>query len=85
MLCHDWTLVAPALEAVAQATSSGQIDPRSAVKAHARIERLRERLRENRCKRRPPPGVNRLPGAPRARGRGSRSDRRSDELGRKRL
>ncbi len=57
MLCHDWTLVAPALEAVAQATSSGHIDPRGAFKAHARIERLRERLREIDAKALPPPGV----------------------------
>lgn len=54
MLCHDWTLVAPVLEAVAHATSSGQIDPRS---AHARIERLRERLREIDAKALPPASV----------------------------
>jgi beta-N-acetylhexosaminidase len=46
MLCHDWALVAPALEAAAQAISSGQIDPRLTAQSRARIKRLRERLRE---------------------------------------
>ena len=50
MLCHDWAAVEPALEAVAQALSDGspsiKIDPRQALQSRARIERLRERLRE---------------------------------------
>ena len=57
MLCHDWTLVAPALEAVAHAISGGKIVPRNLLGAHARIERLRERLREIDARDAPPPGV----------------------------
>lgn len=49
MLCHDWTAVAPALEAVAEALSgTGQqakIDARLTAQSRARIERLRHRLR----------------------------------------
>lgn len=53
MLCHDWSAVAPALEAVAHAIESGRhaeidpkIEPLLADLSHARIERLRQRLRE---------------------------------------
>src|SRR4029077_7753958 len=58
MLCHDWAAVAPALEAVAQAISDrapatrretephAKIDQRLAAQSRARIERLRQRLRE---------------------------------------
>jgi beta-N-acetylhexosaminidase len=58
MLCHDWAAVAPALEAVAQAISDRmpdtgretgphtKVDPRLAAQSRARIERLRQRLRE---------------------------------------
>ncbi len=57
MLCHDWALVAPALKAAAQAISSGQIDPGLTAQSRARIERLRERLREIDARSPPPPGV----------------------------
>jgi len=57
MLCHDWTLVAPALEAVAQAISGGEIVPGNLLGAHARIERLHELLREIDARDAPPPGV----------------------------
>jgi hypothetical protein len=50
MLCHDWTAVAPALEAVAEAISGiekqGKLDARLTAQSRARIERLRHRLRE---------------------------------------
>ena len=50
MLCHDWTAVAPALEAVAEALSGTEqqtkIDARLTAQSRARIERLRHRLRE---------------------------------------
>jgi beta-N-acetylhexosaminidase len=50
MLCHDWAIVAPALEAVAEALSgNGQqakIDARLRTQSRTRIERLRHRLRE---------------------------------------
>jgi beta-N-acetylhexosaminidase len=46
MLCHDWAIVAPALEAVADALSGAQIGPRLTAQSHARIERLRHRLGE---------------------------------------
>jgi len=54
MLCHDWAAVAPALEAVAQAISENgprtgpdaKIEPLLTAQSHARIERLRQRLRE---------------------------------------
>jgi hypothetical protein len=50
MLCHDWAIVAPALEAVAEALSGieqqGKPDASLTAQSHARIERLRHRLRE---------------------------------------
>lgn len=50
MLCHDWTAVAPALEAVAEAFSGteqqGKLDARLTAQSRARIERLRHRMRE---------------------------------------
>ena len=50
MLCHDWTAIAPALEAVAEALSgTGQqakIDARLTAQSRTRIERLRHRLHE---------------------------------------
>jgi beta-N-acetylhexosaminidase len=50
MLCHDWAIVAPALEAVAEALSGteqqAKIDARLTAQTHARMERLRHRLRE---------------------------------------
>lgn len=50
MLCHDWAIVAPALEAAAGALSGterqGKIDAHLAAQSHTRIERLRNRLRE---------------------------------------
>ena len=46
MLCHDWAAVAPALEAAAQAMADHRVDSRLAAQSHARIERLRQRLRE---------------------------------------
>ena len=50
MLCHDWTAVAPALEAVAEALSGteqqAKIDARLTALSRARIERLHHRLRE---------------------------------------
>jgi beta-N-acetylhexosaminidase len=57
MLCHDWALVAPALEAAAQAISSGQIDPGLRAQSRARIKRIRERLREIDAKSAPPVDV----------------------------
>ena len=54
MLCHDWAAVAPALEAVAQAISKGKpatgrdtrIAARLTAQSRARIELLRQRLRQ---------------------------------------
>lgn len=50
MLCHDWTAVTPALEAVAEALSGieqqGKLDARLTAQGRSRIERLRHRLRE---------------------------------------
>jgi beta-N-acetylhexosaminidase len=50
MLCHDWTIVAPALEAVAEALSGteqqAKIDARLTAQSRARIEQLRHRLCE---------------------------------------
>ena len=54
MLCHDWAAVAPALEAVAQAISEGKrasghdarIAARLTAQSRARIELLRQRLRQ---------------------------------------
>lgn len=50
MLCHDWTAVAPSLEAVAEAVSRSErqtkVDASLSAQSHARIERLRHRLRE---------------------------------------
>jgi beta-N-acetylhexosaminidase len=54
MLCHDWTAVAPALEAVARAISENgprpgpdaEIEPVLTAQSHTRIERLRLRLSE---------------------------------------
>src|ERR1700730_6412370 len=50
MLCHDWAIVAPALEAVAEALSDtehqAKIDARLTAQSRARIERLRLRLCE---------------------------------------
>jgi beta-glucosidase-like glycosyl hydrolase len=50
MLCHDWSAVAPALEAVAQAISengpNAEIEPLLTAQSHTRIERLRLRLSE---------------------------------------
>jgi beta-N-acetylhexosaminidase len=50
MLCHDWGLVAPALERVAQAFfgigDQADVNPQIAKQRRARIERLRGRLRE---------------------------------------
>ena len=50
MVCHDWELVAPALQAVAQAFSGAgphaRLDPQMTTQSQARIERLRHRLRE---------------------------------------
>ena len=58
MLCHDWGLVAPALEAVAQAFSEAgphpRIDPQMTAQSQARIERLRHRLREMEKTKTPP-------------------------------
>jgi beta-N-acetylhexosaminidase len=61
MLCHDWALVAPALEAVGQAISGtgshAKIDPQLTAQSQARIERLRHRLREMGKTETPPLGV----------------------------
>jgi beta-glucosidase-like glycosyl hydrolase len=50
MLCHDWTIVAPALEAVAEALSGtehpAKIDASLTAQCHVRIEQLRHRLCE---------------------------------------
>jgi beta-N-acetylhexosaminidase len=50
MLCHDWSIVAPALEAVAEAISSNdqqaKLGPQLTSQSHARIEKLRRRLSE---------------------------------------
>ena len=50
MLCHDWAIVAPALQAVAEALSGieqqGKLDFRLTPQGRARIERVRHRLRE---------------------------------------
>ena len=50
MLCHDWAIVAPALEAVAEALSGiepqAKLDASLTAQSHARIERLRHRLCE---------------------------------------
>jgi beta-N-acetylhexosaminidase len=50
MLCHDWAIVAPALEAVAEVLSGiepqGKLDARLTTQSRTRIERLRHRLRE---------------------------------------
>jgi beta-N-acetylhexosaminidase len=54
MLCHDWTAVAPALEAVARAISENgpgtgreaEIEPLLTAQSHTRIEHLRLRLSE---------------------------------------
>jgi beta-N-acetylhexosaminidase len=50
MLCHDWAIVAPALEAVAEVLSGTEqqtkIDASLTAQSHARIERLRLRLCE---------------------------------------
>jgi beta-N-acetylhexosaminidase len=50
MLCHDWAIVAPALEAVAEALSGieqqGKLNASLTARSHTRIERLRHHLRE---------------------------------------
>jgi beta-glucosidase-like glycosyl hydrolase len=49
MLSHNWDLVAPALEAVAPAFSGApdaEVNAQVAAQSRARIERLRQRLRE---------------------------------------
>ena len=48
MLCHDWSIVAPALEVVAEAISwnnhQAKRGPQLTSQSHARIEKLRRRL-----------------------------------------
>ena len=50
MLCHDWSAVAPALEAAARAisgdTSAGRMDARLAAESRIRIRSLQQRLSE---------------------------------------
>lgn len=50
MLCHDWSIIAPALEAVAEAISGddeqAKLGSQLRSQSHARIEKLRRRLGE---------------------------------------
>jgi beta-N-acetylhexosaminidase len=57
MLCHDWAAVAPSLEAAAQAIADGRIDSSLAAHSHARIESLRQHLREIEKNAAPPPAT----------------------------
>jgi beta-N-acetylhexosaminidase len=43
LLCHDWTIVRPTIEAPAQAIESGAFDETEWEQSHARIEELRAR------------------------------------------
>jgi len=46
MLCHDWSTVAPAIDAVAQAAADGRFDPAEWSRTGARIAQWRGRLRQ---------------------------------------
>ncbi len=41
LLCHDWSLVRPTIEAVARALETGELDRAESEQSQARIERLR--------------------------------------------
>lgn len=46
MLCHDWSVVAPAVEAVAQASAEESFDVGQWLQSSARIAALRQRIRD---------------------------------------
>lgn len=46
LLCHDWPTVRPAIEALEQALSLGELDPAEWAKSHERIVELRARAAE---------------------------------------
>jgi beta-N-acetylhexosaminidase len=45
LLCHDWDLVAPAIERLSSASNQGEFDQDEWHASHRRIERLRQKLR----------------------------------------